>query len=69
MYRDLDAEGLAVAMCVGRASSVRREQERGPAGTQDEPQRALAERWDVDEKVAARGVEDDVLALVIERCV
>src|SRR5439155_23652370 len=54
-------------MRLDRAVRVRREQERRAAGALDEPQRALAVGRDVDEKVAACGVEDDVLALVVER--
>src|SRR5437867_2900735 len=67
VHRDLHAERLAIPVLLVRAGRIRRQQERRAARALDEPQRALAVGRYVDEKVAARGVEDDVLALVIER--
>jgi hypothetical protein len=66
---DLDPERLAVSRRVAATSAVGDEQQRRGAGAADEPERALAERGRVDEQVAARAVEDDVLALVLERLV
>ena len=45
------------------------QQDGGRTGAPDQPKRALAERRRVDEQVAARAVEDDVLALVLERLI
>jgi hypothetical protein len=66
---DLDAERLAVPCGVAAASAVGDQQQGRGSRAADEPQRALAERRRVDEQVAPRGVEDDVLALVLERLV
>ena len=69
MRGDLDPESLAVPRRVASASAVGDEQQRCGARAADEPERALAERGRVDEQVAPRAVEDDVLALVLERLV
>jgi len=67
--RDLDAERVAVARGVGPARGVGDEQDGRGTGAADQPERALAERRRVDEQVAAGAVEDDVLALVLERLI
>ncbi|HEY8806088.1 MAG TPA: hypothetical protein VIN70_00700 [Candidatus Limnocylindria bacterium] len=64
--RDLDPEGVAVLRGVLAARAVRDEEDRGRTRAADQPERALAERRRVDEQVAARAIEDDVLALVLE---
>jgi hypothetical protein len=66
---DLDPERLAVSRRVAAASAVGDEQQGRLSCAADEPERALAERRRVDEQVAPRAVEDDVLALVLERLV
>jgi hypothetical protein len=66
---DAHAERLAVALRLLGTRGVRRDEQRRAARALDQSQRARAELGDVDEDVATGAVEDDVLALVLERLV
>jgi hypothetical protein len=66
---DLDPERVAVPRRITAAGAVGDEEQRRGARAADEPQGPLAERGRVDEQVPARAIEDDVLALILERLV
>ena len=69
MRRDADAERLAIALRLARPRWIRRDEQRRAARPLDETERTRSELGDVDEHVATRAVEHDVLALVLERVV
>src|SRR5256885_15404779 len=66
MGRDANAERLAIALRELGTPAVRHDEEPGAAGAGDQPFGARAERRNVDEEIAARAVEHDVLPLVLE---
>jgi hypothetical protein len=66
---DLDPQRVAIARRVAAARAIRDEQNRCRAGAADQAECAFAERGRVDQQIASGAVEDDVLALVLERLV